>query len=121
MSRRTTEICFTEDEQRHRLADALRRRLAPNTGLHPEQLAHMLGVTGRTVCNWRDGKTSGPDHYRLALLYHYFGTQFYVEVLGHIGEEIARRASERRRKQVRDEQQEAELLHMLSSPSIRGE
>lgn len=38
-------------------ADALRRRLHPNTGLHRDQLAHALGMHGESVKNWLRGES----------------------------------------------------------------
>jgi hypothetical protein len=41
-------------------ANALRRRLHPNTGLHRDQLAYALGVHAESVKNWLRGE-SCPD------------------------------------------------------------
>lgn len=41
------------------LRDALRRRLAPNTGLHPKQLAHAIGVSDRAVQKILAGLSDG--------------------------------------------------------------
>lgn len=42
-----------------RLRDALRRRLAPNTALHPKQLAHAIGATERGVNKILAGDSDG--------------------------------------------------------------
>ncbi len=40
-----------------RFADAIRRRLAPNTGLHAKQLAGAIGVSDDTLVRWSRGQT----------------------------------------------------------------
>lgn len=43
---------------KQRLAESLRRRVYPNTGLHPKQLAHAVGKSVDTVFHWLRGENT---------------------------------------------------------------
>ena len=52
-------------------AEALRRRLHPNTGLHRDQFAYALGCHGETVKNWLRGE-SCPDGGAISAAINFF-------------------------------------------------
>lgn len=52
-------------------ANALQRRLQPNTGLHREVFAHAVGVHGETVKNWLRGENC-PDGGAVSASINYF-------------------------------------------------
>lgn len=52
-------------------AEALRRRLYPNSGLQRDQFAYALGVHGETVKNWLRGE-SCPDGGALSAAINFF-------------------------------------------------
>ena len=65
-------------------ANALRRRLAPNTGLHAEQLAGALGCEGATVRNWLRGENEPASSTFAATIQFFFArgdAQFMAEVM----------------------------------------
>ncbi len=68
-----------------KLADALRRRLQPNTGLHPDQLAGALGIHADTMRGWLRGHNaaSGPMVSELLRFFYSTGDHgFAVELFG---------------------------------------
>lgn len=50
--------CGEKHVFRKRLAESLRHRLYPNTGLHPKQLAGALGKSTDTVFHWLRGENT---------------------------------------------------------------
>jgi hypothetical protein len=100
MSFKTTskERFFSRDEHLRRIADALGRRMYPNTPLHPKVLGNAIGVTARTILNWRNGRCD-LGTYEFGRLCDYFeriegSPLFRVEIYGdEIGIAMARRAA----------------------------
>lgn len=85
---------FTVHEHRLRIAAALRRRLHPQTNLHPKQLAAAIGVTAMTISNWRRGLVD-PGSYELTKLFHFFfategSPGFWIDIFGEPGGEQPR-------------------------------
>lgn len=80
----------------HRVvAEALRRRLHPNTGLHPAQLAYALGVNGETIRTWLRGHAcpNGAAIDALLRFFYYAGDHgFAVELFGSAITPLARKA-----------------------------
>jgi hypothetical protein len=74
-----------DQDFKSRLKEALRRRLHPNTGLHSDQLAGVLGLHGDTVRGWLRGSNavSGPMLSELMRFFYSAGDHdFAVEMFG---------------------------------------
>lgn len=85
---------------REQLANALRRRLHPNSNLHPKQLRHVLGISENTLNNWLSGHNEPRGSHVMALI-RFFDSSFSLEISqGHITKIIDRRAAEAIRKMV---------------------
>lgn len=70
---------------KQRLADALRRRLHPNTGLHADQLAGAVGVHSDTMRGWLRGSNAASGPMVSELLRFFYATgdhNFAVEMFG---------------------------------------
>lgn len=77
---------------REQLADALRRRLYPNSNLHPKQLRHSLGVSENTLNNWLSGHNEPRGGHVMALI-RFFDSSFAQEISqGHVTKITDRRA-----------------------------
>ena len=80
---------------RARLSESLRRRLYPNTGLHPKQLAGALGKSTDTVFHWLRGENTAEGE-SIDGLINFFVSQgdhgFVVEVFPGVTPLVARRA-----------------------------
>lgn len=70
---------------RERIADALRRRLYPNSGVHLKQLAHAVGRSGEAVRQWAAGEASikAEDLYEVARFLD--DPALIAEVFGELG------------------------------------
>ncbi len=113
MSFTPEEIPFRAEEHRKRVMDALRRRLYPNSAVHPKQLAHLLGVTPRTVKNWVDG-ASGLSSEDFGRLFAIFGAPFWAEVYGDIGVAMLARFEQRKRAELQRLESEERILSRLA-------
>jgi hypothetical protein len=85
----------SRDLFRKRLADALRRRLAPNTGLTRYQLAHAIGRDPGTIDNWL-AEYSQPDSYVMGELIAFFDPAFANEIYAPHGVIVAKLSDARR-------------------------
>jgi transcriptional regulator with XRE-family HTH domain len=77
------------------IAEALRRRLHPNTGLHSDQLAYALGMNGDTVRAWLRGHNT-PNGEAVSELLRFFYASgdygFAVELFGDAVTPLTKRA-----------------------------
>lgn len=79
---------------RERVAAALRRRLHPNTNLHPKQLRHAIGVSENTLNNWLGAHHDMRGPHLMALI-RFFDSSFAQEISeGHVTKIADRRAME---------------------------
>ena len=85
----------TRDQFRQRLADALRRRLAPNTGVTRAVLAHAIGKDVATINNWL-AERAQPDSYLMGELIALFDPAFANEVYEGHGVVVAKLSDARR-------------------------
>lgn len=113
---------FESEEHCKRLADALRRRLHPNTALRDVDLAHAIGMSVETIRNWRTG-CSDPSSYRLGLLMKFFTWQndftFWSEVYGPIGQQMRERFTARERERRAEEEEERRHIELLAGTGDR--
>lgn len=86
-----TQVLF-----RQRFSSALRRRLAPNTGLTKAVLAHAIGIKDPgTIDNWL-AEYSQPNSYIMGELISFFDSGFANEVYGGHGVVVAKLSDARR-------------------------
>jgi hypothetical protein len=82
-------------EFKRKLADALRRRLHPNTALHVDQLAHAIGFSGETIRTWLRGENV-PNGAAIGELMRFFygcgDYGFAVEMFGDAVTPLTQRA-----------------------------
>jgi transcriptional regulator with XRE-family HTH domain len=71
-----------------RFGEAIRRRMYPNTGLHPKQLAHIAGCTPNTFDRWLRGENRLPAE-PLGNIARFFARSGDVSFLAEVyGEDI---------------------------------
>lgn len=80
-----TVSCIAEPKTlRERIATALRRRMYPNTNLHPKQLRHSIGVSENTLNNWLGAHHDMRGPHLMALI-RFFDSSFAQEISeGHV-------------------------------------
>jgi transcriptional regulator with XRE-family HTH domain len=92
------------------IAEALRRRLHPNTGLHSDQLAHAIGMNGDTVRAWLRGHNV-PNGEAISELLRFFYSagdySFAVELFGEAVTPLTQRARVREAVEALDRAREA--------------
>lgn len=103
----------TRDLFRKRLADALRRRLVPNTGLTKAVLAHAIGIKDPgTIDNWM-AEYSQPDSYVMGELIAFFDPAFANEVYQTHGVVVAKLSDVRRAHAIHQVNRLAPALDVL--------
>jgi hypothetical protein len=92
------------------IAEALRRRLHPNTGLHSDQLAFAIGMNGDTVRAWVRGHNV-PNGEAISELLRFFYSAgdygFAVELFGEAVTPLTQRARVREAVEALDRAREA--------------
>lgn len=113
-SRERRRCGVTRDTFRKNLADALRRRLAPNTGLTKAVLAHAIGIKEpRTIDSWMM-QASQPNSYVMGELIAFFDPGFANEVYEAHGVIVAKLSDVRRAAAIQQLNRLAPALDALS-------
>lgn len=100
------------------IADALRKRLHPNTALHVEQLAFTIRVSKKTIHNLLNANRS-PRGDTLLKLLDFFDAAFANEILGHTGCTVVKLSDHREQADAVKEYIEAQqkVLRLLGTGS----
>jgi hypothetical protein len=107
----------SRDAFKDRLANALLRRLHPNTGLHRKVLSHAIGVHENTVDNWCAGY-SQPDSYFMGELIQFFDAGFANEVYAAHGAVVAKLSDTRKARALQAVNKLAPALDALSEFAV---